>query len=330
MTCAFAHRHKRGYVFRDEQERRYLIGHECGAKHLGLGNWQSFTAGREQLEDRASSLRVIRDLAEAFRLQRDWIAQLPENPAIRAFDALRRQIAADLPELSAAAKAVMARADGMLTIPVSLRDFAAEERRRVREAQAREWYGNQTDVERKAFHAKGGRVPGSDGTPIITRGTHALGTLQGRSVFSSTPAQSLVMRQLLPLIDRFLAEPTTPTTRKGLVEVTRNAKELVARLERTRAAVDDAVLFFERGNLENVARWADAHEFDGRRYSMRSGQIEMEKVDGGVLQNLTRPPALKALERAQFETLQGAIGRVSDRLLKARSRNSSGGPTAND
>lgn len=322
VTCAFAHRHKRGYVFRDEQGRHYLIGHECGAKHLGLGNWQSFTTGREQLEDRASSLRLIRDLADAFRRHRDWIAGLPQDPAIRAFDELRRQLVADLPELVAAATAATARSDGMLAIPVRVRDYAAEERRREREAQAREWYAGQTEAERMAFHAKGGRVPGVDRTPIITRGTYALGTLQGRSVFSSTPALSLGMRQLLPLIDRFLEMPRTPTTRKGLVEVTRNAKELVNRLLRAQASIDDATAFFEQGNLERVARWADAHGFEGRRYAIRSGHIEVEKADGGFRQSLARPPALKALDPAPFEALKAAVGRISDRVDKARLKKS--------
>ncbi|WP_311274921.1 hypothetical protein [Methylobacterium sp. WCS2018Hpa-22] len=322
VTCAFAHRHKRGYVFRDEQERRYLIGHECGAKHLGLGNWQSFTTGREQLEDRASSLRLIRDLADAFRLHRDWIARLPQDPSIRAFDDLRRQLVADVPELVAAATATTARSDGMLAIPVRVRDHAAEERRREREAQAREWYAGLTEAERKAFHARGGRVPGVDRSPIISKGTHALGTLQGRGVFSSTPALSLGMRQLLPLIDRFLEMPRTPDTRKGLVDVTRNAKELVNRLHRVQAFIDDAISFFEQSNLERVARWADTHGFDGRRFSIRSGHIEMEKVDGGFKQVLARPPALKLLDPAPFETLGATINRVSDRIAKARTRKS--------
>ncbi len=87
MTCSFGHRHKRGYVFRDEGDQRYLIGHECGAKHLGLGRWKTFAAGREKLEERASYLRLIRDLAQAFESQRDWIASLQKDSSVLATDA---------------------------------------------------------------------------------------------------------------------------------------------------------------------------------------------------------------------------------------------------
>jgi hypothetical protein len=281
VACAFAHRHKRGYIFRDEADRRYLIGHECGAKHFGLGNWQSFTAGRERLEERGSYLRVIRDLADTLRAHRDWIAGLPKNPAVRAFDALRVDLRTLFPGLVSAIKSVISRHDGVLTVTVEARDYAAEERRREREQEARAWYTGLGERERAQFHTKGGRAPTVDKSPLRKREARALGTLRGSVLFSNSPALGQAMREVLPLVDAFLAMPRTPTTRRDLLGVTRNARELVTRVLRVRDSLLDAVEFFDRDNLERVARWADALRIDGLHYVANAGRVDAELIEGG-------------------------------------------------
>ncbi|GAB6843708.1 hypothetical protein HNR00_003389 [Methylorubrum rhodinum] len=318
VACAFAHRHKRGYVFRDEADRRYLIGHECGAKHFGLGNWQSFTAGRERLEERGSYLRVIRDLADTLRAHRDWIAGLPKNPAVRAFDALRVDLRTLYPGLVSAAKSVISRHDGILAVTVEARDYAAEERRREREQEAREWYASLGERERAEFHARGGRAPAVDKSPLRKRETRALGTLRGSVLFSNSPALGQAMREVLPLVDAFLAMPRTPTTRRDLLGVTRNARELVTRVLRVRDSVLDAVEFFDRDNLERVAQWADALHIDGQRYVAAAGRVDAERIEGGQRRSLICPPDLRPMDNEPFDRVGTAVNSVSRRAEGSR------------
>lgn len=223
VTCAFGHRHKRGYVFRDEGDRRYLVGHECGAKHLGLGRWQSFTAGRERLEERASYLRLIRDLAQAFGERREWIAGLQRDPSVLATDRLRGELRLRCPGAVSAARTAFGRSEGRLFVKATVRNHAAEERRREREQEAKEWYAGLDAERRKEFHDRGGRAPSVDRSPLHKTETRPLGTLQGRSLFGSAHGLASGIGHLLGLVDRFLAMPYTPRNRRDLMEVARNA-----------------------------------------------------------------------------------------------------------
>ncbi|UMY18316.1 hypothetical protein MMB17_02905 [Methylobacterium organophilum] len=320
VTCAFGHHHKRGYIFRDEVDRRYLVGHECGAKHLGLGRWQTFTAGRERLEERASYLRLIRDLADAFSEQRDWIAGLRKDQSVLAADAVRRQLQARCPDAVAAARLAFSRYDGAISIKVTVRDFGAEERRREREVEAKEKYDALNAAELRAFHEKGKRPPTIDRSPLVKQEIKSLGTLQGRRLFSENISNAKMLNDLLELIDRFLAMPFTPKSRKELMTVARNAKELVSRVQRLENSVSDAVAFFEQSNLEKFANWADRNSFDGLRYEARSASLVTEKIEGGNFQEIIRPSNLRNINKEPLAKLQAAIQGVSNRANRARRR----------
>lgn len=319
VSCSFAHRHKRGYVFRDEQDRRYLIGHECGAKHFGLGHWQSFTAGRERMEERATYLRLIRDLAGILHAHRDWIAGLPKDPAVQAFDALMGELRTVHPGLTAAAKSVISRHEGTLSALVHVRDFAAEERRREREQEAKDWYDHLDAYERSKFHADGRRLK-VDRSPLMKRENVALGPLRGKALFSTLSPLGLSMREVLPLVDAFLTMPRTPTTRHELLGVMRNAKELVTRIVRVRDAVLDAIGFFDQDNLDRVAQWADALRLDGERFEAKPGRIEMERIEGGQRRFLARPTNLLPLTDAPFDLVGSSVNTVSSLAERSRRR----------
>lgn len=320
VMCAFGHRHKRGYAFRDEDDRRYLVGHECGAKHLGLGRWQNFTAGRERLEERASYLRMIRDLAQAFRERREWIASLQRDPAVLATDRLRGELRLRCPEAVSAASALFRRTEGGLFVKTTVRDYAAEERRRERQKEAMEWYAGLDTEHRKEFHDRGGRVPTVDRSPLHKTEDRSLGVLRGRSLFGSAPGLVPSIGPLLGLVDHFLTMPYTPRSRHDLMEIARNAKVLVARLLRLRDSVADAVDFLEQENLERFATWADRNSFDGLRFAAGSGMVKMEKIEGGPVLTLTRDPRLLLLDPVPFSAIEAAVSRVSESVERAKRR----------
>lgn len=312
VTCAFAHRHKRGYVFRDEDERRYLVGNACGSKHLGLGNWRSFTKGREGLEDRAAYLRLIRDLGDAFRMNRDWIAELPTQPAVQAFEELRRQLWALAPEMVKAAKKIVSGSGGMLTIQQAHRDEGAEKRRLTRQLEELKYFQSLPEAERNRHLSRGGSEPKIDQTPIIKYATVPLGIISGSILFrpSATVAQ-LVHNEILPLIDAFLARPAMKTSRKELIDDTRSAKELVERLVRIQKSIQEASLFFEFGNLQRFARWADHNGFNGSRFSAQPSGLVISRGDRTPPVVIERADALRPLPAEPFEALQLAAGRAS-------------------
>lgn len=310
VRCSFAHRHKRGYVFRDEEEQRYLIGHECGAKHLGLGNWQSFTAGRERLEERASYLRLIRDLADALRTERNWIAGLPRHPAVQAFDELRTDLRTHYRGLLEAVRPVIARSDGLLTVRLEARDYAAEERRRERELQVREWYAGLSESERAEFNRKGGHFPKVDRTPITKRESRALGTLMGKTLFSASSRLDVAMRHVLPLVDAFLTMQRTPRTRQELLLVTRNARELVNRILHVREAILEAITFFDQENLDRFAQWADALQPEGQRFVALPGRIVVDRVKGEHRRFISRHAGLQPMNEEPFDRLRNAMTSV--------------------
>lgn len=320
VTCAFGHRHKRGYVFRDEGERRFLFGHECGAKHLGLGRWQSFAAGRERLEERASYLRLIRDLAATFRAEREWISRLPTDPAIVAADHVRAQLRSACPTAVAAAQAAFARAGGAISVKVTVRDHAAEERRREREAKDRERYAALDESSRLAFHEKGGRAPTIDRTQLNRQEARALGTLRGRTLFGTAPALRNGLANQIGLVDAFLAIRVSPRSRQDLMGIARNAKELVSRLHRLRDAISDTIDFFEVDNLTRFAEWADRNSFDDRRFFARADCLTVERFDGGAIEAIQRPPQLRPFDSGPLERLQATVRGVSDRIERARRR----------
>lgn len=275
VTCAFGHRHKRGYAFRDELDARYLVGNSCGARHLGMGSWKVFAKGREMLEDRASHLRAVRDLRDLFARNRDWIAGLERDLSVRAFDMARSVLDGRHPALVGAVRAASHSDGGRVALVAQERDFGAEER--AREAEAR--------------RAVEGSLPPSTERPMITRPVlRNAGVLRGRSVFTI----GLPLRQELVHLGRFVnafLSGQGVSTRRELVETTRNAKTLVRRILAVAEAIEDFEAFFNQTNLELFARWGDENRFDGCRFFSDPGRVSIRSDATGASFVLTPPPA---------------------------------------
>lgn len=319
VLCAFHHHHKRGYVFRDEDDRRFLVGNRCGGKHLGLGNWTDFIKGREGLEDRASYLRLLRDLGEAFRKTRSWIEALPSAPEVRAFEELRRKLWAVSPEMVKAAKKLVSD-DSTLIVVVTERDEVAEKRRENRQNDELEKFRGLSPAERNRFFDQGGREPKIERDPIVRRTPVRLGILQGASLFRSSPTVGhLIRNNVLPFVDLFLSRTTPEVTKRGLLDDTRSAKDLVNRLEAIQQSVAEASLFFEAENLARVARWADHNGFDACKFSVAfSGGMRVLK--NGRSDMIERPDDLRPLAPEPLDILRVAAGRASESVARLRAK----------
>ncbi|MCX8252688.1 hypothetical protein RHAL1_P00017 (plasmid) [Beijerinckiaceae bacterium RH AL1] len=288
VTCAFGHPHKKGYAFRDERGRRYLVGNSCGAKHLGMGSWKAFAKERELLEERASYLRTLRDLHDMFARNRDWIADFGNDPAVSAFDEARAVNQGRHPTLTQAVRSASANG-GRLSIIVEERDFAAEERLREREA-------------RKAAETG---LPAPTTWPELTRQVlRDAGVLRGRSVFAAGPPLRPELAQLTRSVDAFLKSDIL-TTKRDLVATSRNARTFVSRLQAAIDATLDHRSFFEPANMDLFTRWAEENRFDRCRFSIHARTVTIRPTDGSAA-TILQPPPKANLDTARVKELADA------------------------
>ncbi|MEE1656492.1 hypothetical protein VB618_09805 [Microvirga sp. CF3062] len=302
LPCAFGHPHKKGYVFCDEGGQRYLIGHQCGASHFGLGDWAVFTKGLKQLEDKASYLRNIKTLREILSQHREWIAGLERHKAFKAFDQLRQELRWRYPQLVTACDQVFHRADGQLTLKGRMRDIQAEIRRDERE---------EVEAERQGRPAR--KFDSPMFKPISIDG----GRLVGKALFINRAPVVSMVRDTVRNIDTFLASDKIITQVGHLIAVSRNARQLVTNLAEARYSVAEAVAFFQQDNLELFARWANEGAFDRKSFKAEVGRVRIsDEVSNPYV--LSRPDALEPIEDERFDEIQAAVVSFDSQFKGAR------------
>lgn len=307
VSCAFSHRHRKGYVFRDEQDRRYLIGHRCGQQHFSLGSWSEFTKGRQGLEDRAFYLRLIRDLREAFDSHRDWLAALPGSAPVRAFDAVRTQIRARAPGLEEALRQAQGKAGGRLTAPTRERDFEKEERRREFAEEQRIKDGRPAGV----------RMPVE---PQWRTRDSVIGVLLGGGMFAFDRPIGERLRALADFAARFAASEPDRGWRFDLAKATRRAREHVQDLVAAQREIEAAHAFFRQENLDLVARWATARKVNGAAYESAPGTLVVRRPRQGTPASIRKPAELTLLDATRISMLTTAVLAVAGRLPASRRR----------
>ena len=276
VPCAFRHPHNRGYFFRDEDGRRYLIGNACGSNHLGMAKWQEFAAKRELLEERASHLKSLRDLHGTIAQARYAMAALARDPAIQAFDQARTVLASNLPELVQAFRKASA-FGGRVALAARERDFRAEERARERDAARAQARGLSAPIER----------------PTVMKTVYKeAGTLVGRALFASTAPLRPALSRAVRSVDAFLVSDVLLTKRdlqSTLVNARRMAGEFVEAVDATR----DHAAFFSPANLDLFVRWASENRFDGCSFAVQAGTLAVRR-EGGRTTVLVPPPRCEA------------------------------------
>lgn len=320
VTCAFAHRHRKGYVFGDEIGRRYLIGHNCGAKHFGLGNWKTFTRGRQDLEDRAGYLRLIRDLEQSFASHRNWIASLSDSQSVVAYDQLKQDLRKKLGFLIQGVERIIARGEGRFILHREERDFNAEEREREKQEKAQREFDEKPPLDQESIVRRGGRRPVLVRVERYRRVPYEIGRLQGHSLFRDDVPLTIRIKQLVSLIDHFLARPPSPQNKKALVEISRNARTLVERLTGYSEEVAQAVAFFAPDHLENLARWADERRLGAARYVASADGLRVTPDDGTRALLIFRPPLLQSFDSRPISELASAIMGRLEQAIEQKSR----------
>jgi hypothetical protein len=307
VSCAFSHRHRKGYVFRDEKDRRYLIGHRCGQQHFSLGSWTEFTKGRQGLEDRAFYLRLERDLREAFSVHREWLADLADSAPVRAFDAVRAQIRKRAPGLEEALRRTQDRAGGQLTAPVRERDFQKEER--LREA-----------AEEKRI--KDGRPAGA-APPIEPQWRmreSVIGVLSGGGMFKFDRSVGDRLRDIAAFAAMFVASDNEHGRRLDLARTTKRAREQVLGLVEAQEQIEASLAFFGQVNLDLVARWATAREIDRATYESAPSALIVRRRGRDRPSTIRMPADLTLLDAMRISALTADVLGVAGRLSGSRQR----------
>lgn len=291
IRCAFGHPHKKGYVFRSDDGRHFLIGHVCGRTHLGMGTWDDFELGREEMEVRIYYLRTLRELDTVFRNNRDWIASLIDHRMTGWLDAAQSSLAS-FPRLYKAVRDVVNRSDSMLSVTVNVRDFAAEERAR--------------------------EIAAQEGQPLAKRPTitkrveQNIGPLQGAAIFSNKSSYQSELAKIVKYIDSFLMRDKSGD--RDLRTTTTNARDLLTSVLNLRDAVSEVRAFFAPVNLDRFCRWANDRRFDSNQYIANANRLQITTSSGRILTELI--PPVEDYDADHFNRLAAHTTAWSERIAK--------------
>lgn len=304
VRCVFGHPHMRGFAFRAQDGRHFLVGKICGVNVMGVEAWQEFDREQGGVEERAKYLRQIRTLQEALRRRRDWILRLRTSPPIQALTSVRNMLGhrRDLVEAIRMAFRVH---DGRIDRIVKARNVQAEIQREERE---------QVEIDR--FDALSPRARDEylleRDAPTITRGEIQqenrveIGTLAGRPLFmahySSGHQIKIIIEQIDPLLALDTAVVPTPELRRLSVQ----ARTMLGNLLAIREEVEESIRFFARNNLEMLVLWANDRIYDDSSYAVGQDMLLIQDGKTGRDIQIARPPGLCPLDPEGFMELQAA------------------------
>jgi hypothetical protein len=293
--CVFGHMHKQGLVLKDEQGRRYLIGHDCGRSKFGV-EWNLMDNERQRMRDRRDYLVRLRTIGTAIKAESAWLSSLPNHPAVQAFDALRRSLATASHDFYAACRDAIENRGGQYLAPVRVRDHQAEERRREAQEKEKREFAAKSERERQDFFKKFGPI--RDRTePIFKQVSRSFGILQGAPLFVRQEKFSVRVADYVQRLD-ILADGAMQLPATGdLKEMSKTASTLIRNLNAALAEIDRATEFFSRSHLETLVSWTKHKEFPGFVFSVEAAALRIENKDEQEMHVVRSPVALKAIER---------------------------------
>lgn len=304
VRCVFGHMHKKGIILRDVQGSRYPIGHTCGRERYGL-DWNTLENAVARIRERKDYLLRLRMIGTAIRNEEEWLSEIQDHPAVAAFDALKHTFATDAKELFVQCTSI-ARGSGIMWAEVEERDYAAEERRRERDADRNIELQRMTPAQRNKDLKRNG-VPGTDKTPLFKKAPRSFQSLPGIPIFAGK--ESLKIRigayvaQIRSLADTCLQIPNIGDL-PGISKVaTRTFKDFAATLDE----INQAARFFEYGNLSRVVEWANKADFEGLTFSLDGAALRIENHEEGTSARISRPIDLAAIETTALSNLLGSL-----------------------
>jgi len=276
--------HWRGYVMRYPDGRRFLVGKDCGAKIYGA----DFTLVENRFDEqrtRKGYLRRLGNVRVAFpELLRAVGDILHDHPVFTQYQACRRELHDNLPNLCRQLSLVASRRQGMLAVEERVRDYAAEQRRDEHQKEEQEEVAKLTLTQRKKLRKKG-LLPKKDERPIYRTIERHVGRLAGDSLFVSgiSPRQAVLechdrLKAIFREITNRGSENITTTQLRTLV---RELGDILDRIDGQLDFLNAVPSFFNPENLLTVAAWASRIPACKGRYHAQGGILLRLPVDDG-------------------------------------------------
>ena len=304
VKCVFGHPHMRGFAFRAQDGRHFLVGKICGQNVMGVEAWQEFDREQGGVEERAKYLRQIRTLQDALRRRRDWIMRLRTSPQVQALAGVRSMLG-HRRDLIEAIRMAFRIHDGRIDRVVRARNIQAEIQREERE---------QVEIDR--FNALSPRARDQylleRAAPTITKGEIQeenqveIGTLAGRPLFMAHYSSAAQIKIIIEQIDALLNLDTEAVQTPQLRRLSIQSRTMLDNLLAVRGEVDEAIRFFGQPNLEILALWANDRIYDDASYAVGPGVLLIQDGKTGRDIQIARPPGLRPLDTGGFEELLAA------------------------
>jgi hypothetical protein len=301
--CVFGHSHRKGIILRDAAGLRYPIGHTCGKGRYGL-DWNVLENAIDKIRDRKEYLIRLQNIGNAIKSEEEWLSELSNHPAIAALDRLHQTFAADCRALFAECVDI-ARGNGTMWADVDERDYAAEERRRERDAERDDRLKTMTPANRARDLKKFG-VPGSDKTPIYMKVPRSMGVLAGLPVFRAEPLKPRIkdyVTQIRLMADTCLQLPNSGDLPGISKLATRTFNDIASALDE----INEAAAFFNYANLARVVEWANKRDIDGLKFSVDGAALRVENGDEQSSVRIARPVDLAPIQTGALSNLLASL-----------------------
>lgn len=280
LRCVQCNRpiHLAGFVLKTPDERRFLVGHNCGEVIYGT-NFNTLRRDFEAKRNRASLLKRMRNLRAALPAFTQCLAMLRRHPSISAYRELRTRFSRHHARLYGALEMAYFNDNGNLIIYNKVRDPDAEKRA---DAQY------QTDLANWKTLAKSQRkhryaLPQPPAKPIFRTVVENAGRLPTPTFFTTKPFSSMDFHALLTQLERLsssdeaderflslyqtkaklhkseLAYRKSTATDAYMNQVLFQTNTLLRKLEEQIQKLAEPVRLFRAPILHALCRWANAH-----------------------------------------------------------------------
>ena len=323
IPCAFGHgvKHWKGYGIELEDDRKALIGKDCGKKHFGL-DFQTFENSFRAEASRQYELKRLIALREAVPMALVELQALLTHPSVKGYDdyfaAMRRHFGKMSREL---AKSVRS-SQGRLTTIEMVRDHKAEEAAARKRAEQQAEASDQpsllhaielaeTAQERRTAVAQWQAFLQAQ-PPLWMAAPLDMGPCDAWTILNaaerSTPSALLAAAhaQAVPHARNIATRTSDQWTRKELMAMARGLEKVLDQIESAQSLVRELLAFASHDNVQRLAAWAQEIELmegkldqavvaDGRALVDEDTEVRLELPPGYVAAATPRIDAVREL-----------------------------------